>query len=184
MQFPAHVEAPGRTPLRSPLSDDERTGLEASIKAEGCREAIIVWDGTIVDGHNRYEICTRLGIEFQVCEKFFPNTDAVIEWIIKNQFGRRNIQLYDRGRLALRLEAVYQARAKENLSAVGGDHKSPFQKSGNPIHSTVNTERELAKIAGTSHDTIHKVKTIEAKATPEQKADLSAGKAGNFCFWG
>jgi hypothetical protein len=40
----------------------------------------------------------------------------------------------------------------------------------------ITTREELAKLAGTSHDTVAKVKLIEAKATEEQKAELSAGR--------
>lgn len=162
--------------LIPPLSDDERAGLEASIKAEGCRESIIVWDGTIVDGHNRYEICTRLGIEFQTHEKSFPDADAVVEWIIKNQFGRRNLSLMDRSRLALRLEGVYRERAKVNQVIRKGDQAGATHQISDNL-APVNTLKEIARVAGVSHDTIHKVKTIEAKATPDQKADLTAGKA-------
>ena len=42
-----------------PLSAAEYSNLEQSLRLEGCRDAITVWDGVIVDGHNRYEICTR-----------------------------------------------------------------------------------------------------------------------------
>ena len=47
-----------------PLQSDERALLEQSIRAEGCRDAIVVWDGTIIDGHNRYEICSRFDVPF------------------------------------------------------------------------------------------------------------------------
>lgn len=40
-----------------PLTQDERKQLEENILAEGELLApIFVWNGTIVDGHNRYEI--------------------------------------------------------------------------------------------------------------------------------
>ena len=50
--------------LIRPLMKDEYRYLESNIVADGCRDPIIVWKGVIVDGHNRYEICTRLGIPF------------------------------------------------------------------------------------------------------------------------
>lgn len=159
-----------------PLSDDERTGLEASIKAEGCREAIIVWDGTIVDGHNRYEICTRLGIEFQAHEKFFPNADAVIEWIIKNQFGRRNLSLMDRSRLALRLEGVYQERAKANqATSTGGPHPQLHQKSDKA--APVNTLKEIAKVAGVRENIAMHINN------PRSSCSYSNGPVCSLLFW-
>ncbi|WP_296174212.1 hypothetical protein [uncultured Brevundimonas sp.] len=47
-----------------PLSDEERQQLEANIVADGCRDPLLVWDDVLIDGHNRYEICTRLGLAY------------------------------------------------------------------------------------------------------------------------
>ena len=48
--------------LIRPLRRDEYHQLELNLSIDGCRDPIITWDGTIVDGHNRYEICNRLHI--------------------------------------------------------------------------------------------------------------------------
>ena len=57
--------------LIPPLIPDEYNRLEQSIIAEGCRDAIIVWNDIIVDGHNRYKICKANSIEFQTVKKKF-----------------------------------------------------------------------------------------------------------------
>lgn len=85
------------------------------------------------------------------------------EWIILNQFGRRNISSYQRAMLALKLESVFAKKVKENLSSGG---------KGWQISAKVDTNKELAKIAGLSHDTIKNVKTIEKKACSETKEQL------------
>lgn len=64
--------------LIRPLRREEYRHLELNLVMEGCREAIVVWDGTIVDGHNRYEICNKLKIPYGVKEQVFPNRDAAI----------------------------------------------------------------------------------------------------------
>ena len=162
--------------LIPPLTTEEKTGLETMIVADGCREPLITWGGTLVDGHNRFEICTRLNIPFEAVDKFFDDRDAVVEWIIGNQLGRRNLTIYDRTRLVLRKEDVIQARAKRNQVVRKGDQSgSSVQKTAELIQP-ITTREELAKLACVSHDTVMKVKVIEAKATEEQKADLSAGK--------
>ena len=51
--------------LIRPLMKNEYRHLEAALLADGCQEPITVWKGIIVDGHNRYEICTRLNIPFR-----------------------------------------------------------------------------------------------------------------------
>lgn len=77
--------------LIRPLFSEEYKQLEENLLADGCRDPIIVWNGTIIDGHNRYEICSRLNIPFSVVEKQFENKEDVIIWICNNQLGRRNI---------------------------------------------------------------------------------------------
>lgn len=78
--------------LIPPLSDEERSQLETNLVADGCREPLVVWQGTVIDGHNRYEICTRRKIAFQVVEKQFENRQQVEDWIDANQLGRRNLR--------------------------------------------------------------------------------------------
>lgn len=73
------------------LTADEFSQLEQNIIAEGCRESLITWNGTLIDGHNRYEICTKHGIPYTATEMHFDNEEDVIEWIIRNQLGRRNL---------------------------------------------------------------------------------------------
>ena len=77
--------------LIRPLQRKEYLQLEANIMADGCRDAIITWNGYIVDGHNRYEICTTHQIPFEIMEMEFECREAAIAWICSNQLGRRNI---------------------------------------------------------------------------------------------
>ncbi|MDD4291090.1 MAG: hypothetical protein PHX51_02470 [Clostridia bacterium] len=77
--------------LIRPLRRKEYLQLEENLLADGCRDPIITWNGYIIDGHNRYEICNRHQIPFQVRELSFDCRAAVIAWICKNQLGRRNI---------------------------------------------------------------------------------------------
>ena len=99
-----------------PLTQEEREGLERSIIEEGCREPLIVWGKTIVDGHNRYEICKDRGIPFKTEQKEFTTKDDVKLWMIRNQLARRNISNYARTTLASLSDEIQAARrqAKQN----------------------------------------------------------------------
>ena len=154
--------------LIPPLTTEERAGLEASILSEGCRDAIVLWSDVIIDGHNRYEICTEHGIPFKTTTKEFDNRQDVIEWIILNQFGRRNLPAYERARLALRLKPMVEAQAKKTQGT-----RTDLSQISVKSHDT---QRELASIAGVSHDTINKVERIERLASEETKAELSRGE--------
>lgn len=90
--------------LIPPLSAEERAQLEANLLADGCRDPLVVWVAreadqerdiaalyVLVDGHNRYEICTRNDIEYGIEEMLFDDREAVMDWMDANQLGRRNI---------------------------------------------------------------------------------------------
>ena len=159
------------------LSVEEFKQLEQNCLAEGIREKIITWNGFIIDGHNRFEIATRWNLEYESESKRFKDENEVKEWMIHNQFGRRNLSNYQRSVLALELESVFSERAKGNLKASGENFGKGTQISANPIEiKPIETRKELAKVANVSHDTIAKVKVIEAKATPEVKAKLRTGE--------
>jgi N6-adenosine-specific RNA methylase IME4 len=155
--------------LIPPLAPDERALLEASIIAEGCRDAIITWNDTIVDGHNRYEICTKHGIPFRTEDRDFESADEVKVWMINNQFGRRNLSNYQRSILALELESLFKHKAKQKQIESGG---AVPQKSAKP---PIETRQEIAKVAQVSHDTIAKVKVLREQAHEDVKKKLEAG---------
>jgi hypothetical protein len=155
--------------LIPPSSSGELRQLEENIQHDGCLDALTVWNGVIVDGHNRYEICKRLNIVFAVSEMHFDTRDDAKEWIIKNQFGRRNLPNYERARLALKLEPLLAKKARERMLSGVSQHNPPQNSAEGS-----DTRDEVAKLAGVSHDTIDKVKKIEAKATEETKRKLQS----------
>ena len=75
------------------LTDDELSQLEENILTEGrIVNPIVVWNGVIVDGHNRYKIAQKHPhIQFTVHEKEFESEQEAQIWICSNQLGRRNL---------------------------------------------------------------------------------------------
>ena len=76
-----------------PLTDDEFKQLEENILKEGkLISPLIVWNNTLVDGHNRYEIVQEHPeISFSTMPLPFESREEVLAWICKNQLGRRNL---------------------------------------------------------------------------------------------
>ena len=66
--------------LIPPLAPDELAQLEANIIKDGCRDPLVLWDGILIDGHNRHEICTRNGLPFQTVEMVFDDREAAMDW--------------------------------------------------------------------------------------------------------
>lgn len=187
--------------LIPPIGDDELKGLERGILLDGCLDPLKLWNGAIVDGHNRYSICQKHQVPFQTTDMHFTNRDDAKVWILRNQMGRRNLLDYQRAVVAIKLETLLKPKAKERQAATQMDGKretgepkrktSVLPKSSKPIPSEESTEqtepvapgppvhvrKEVAKAAGLSEDTIRKVKVIEEQASPEQKQRLLDNRA-------
>jgi len=106
--------------LISSLTEDEYQSLENSILVNGYDESypIITWRNTIIDGHNRYEICQKHNItNYTISEKQFENEHEVINWIICNQINRRNL---NEDQKAYLIGTRYNNEKRAN----GGDRKS------------------------------------------------------------
>ena len=76
-----------------PLTEEEFNLLKQNILSEGrLLSPLIIWNGTIVDGHNRYRILLEHPeIDYETLNKDFPDRFAASAWICKNQLGRRNL---------------------------------------------------------------------------------------------
>lgn len=148
--------------LIPPLSGEERSQLEANLIADGCRDPLVKWGetGILLDGHNRHEICLKHGIGFRVVDLGFGDRDAAMAWVIRNQYGRRNLNDFQRSELALKLKSLIEPKARERQSA--GGREKVRQNSDEPKR----TDAALAADAGVSRDTIRKVEMVIARATP------------------
>lgn len=145
------------------LSDDEYTELENSLLKDGFKgSSIIVWHDIIIDGHNRYEICKKHSIPYEVKELDFDSKEEVIQWMIRAQLGRRNLSPLQRIKLVETYRPVYEKQAKENKSANGGNKKSESEKSTTPIKpkEKIDVRAKLASDAGVSTNTYSKGKKI------------------------
>ena len=159
--------------LIPPLSDEEHRMLEDSIVRDGCDTPLIVWASTIVDGHNRYEICQRHQIPFTYDERSFDNKEAAMFWMLEHQLARRNLNSYQRSLMAVKFEPMLKRLAE--LRARAGKAVDPPQNSAEGS-AKGETREKLARMAGVSRDTISKVKHLDANADEETKKKLRAGQ--------
>ena len=81
--------------LIAPLSEEEIIRLENNILQEGIRDPLILWKSedeyVLIDGHNRYAIAKKHGLEFPYKTMEFKDKEEVEIWMVNNQLGRRNI---------------------------------------------------------------------------------------------
>lgn len=125
-----------------PLTEDEFTLLEENILSDGAVfSPLIVWDGTILDGHNRYEIIQKHPeLTYAVHKLSFANRYEALSWICKNQLGRRNLTPQQKKYL---IGQRYEAEKMAN----GGDRKSDQAKSVVQIEPLISPHVTRAHIA-------------------------------------
>ena len=174
------IVLPEMAELLPPLTGEQLAALEADILKNGCYSPVIVnEDMVIVDGHNRQRLCEQHGLPYQMAVFSFEDMLEAKQWALDTQKGRRNLDKWELGKIALRLKPDIEARAKENMSAGGGDQKSEDAKSGlatlpNPI-SPVDTRKELADAVGLGERTMGKVMQIDEHAPTAVKEALDSG---------
>ena len=140
--------------LIPPLSPEEYNQLEQNILAyKKCRDALVVWGDTLVDGHNRLRICATHSLPFEIKEVSFDSREEAMVWILDNQLGRRNLTDAMRIELALSKVELLKAKAKENQkrgAARGGSRKAS-DKSDMANHgaSTVTCDEDSSLPDGT-----------------------------------
>lgn len=166
-----------------PMTQAERLQLEDNILTDGCREPLIVWNGTIIDGHNRYEICHRHKIPFAIREIQFDYKEAAIAWICANQLGRRNLTEETRKFLiGMQYESEKVANTMRNAQGI-----NQYTEIENPKHSKPGSIRHITALRvaeehALSHATVQKygaftraVSEIQKKA-PDIATNILSGR--------
>lgn len=166
--------------LIPPLAPDEYKMLESSIINEGCRESIVLWNDTIVDGHNRYEICTINNVEFKISDIDFTDEDAAKIWIINNQMGRRNITDWVKFELSTKKKDILLKQGREKQKEEGklyGRGNTKDEKVLSIIDTTFeeethSTRKIIAEDIGKSTGWVGMAEVVDKNATEEIKEKL------------
>ncbi|KAF1041495.1 MAG: hypothetical protein GAK35_03265 [Herbaspirillum frisingense] len=178
-----------------PLTPNEYASLERSLLAEGCRDALVLWGDVLVDGHNRYEICSKYELPFKTVQNdSFKSLDDVLLWMIDNQLGRRSVSDFQRGMLALRRRDIMVARTKAapkpakseaaetaTPEAAQAGEAQPAAEAGDPpwhaddSTGPIKTRQDIARAAGISSATIGQIDRIRKTAAPELVEAVRAG---------
>jgi len=160
---------------------DEKTYalLEENLLKNGCSDPVVVWDDTLIDGFNRYEICMKYGIPFSTVSMDFSSRDEALIWIISTQVTRRNltpIQLsYFRG--------LHYKVDKRHVTHSGGRN----QYSADEYKNDVRPEKQCSAARLSAHYNVSPVtikrdaKVAEAicaigDTSPEAKSYILAGR--------
>jgi N6-adenosine-specific RNA methylase IME4 len=168
--------------LIAALSDEERGQLEANLVADGCRDPLVVWNGLLLDGHNRHEICARRRIPFRVVPIALPDRQAARIWIRWNQLGRRNLTDDQRAGMTVDLleELAAQSKRQRATTAVVAREMKAGRRPISEVTSaskiaTPRVREKVSKRAGVSQHKIRQAATLKKRA-PALHAKVKAGE--------
>ncbi|MEN7550436.1 ParB N-terminal domain-containing protein [Rapidithrix thailandica] len=137
--------------LIPPLKDDELEALEENILKNGCRDSLLVWEHEeqyiLVDGHNRYSICSKHGLDFNIKILHFADIQEVKDYMIDNQLGRRNLTPE---------QASYLRGLKYNREKLekGKYDRDKYKGQNDPYDEGISTSERLAKEFNVSEKTV------------------------------
>ncbi|MCL2424891.1 MAG: hypothetical protein FWD05_00985 [Oscillospiraceae bacterium] len=157
---------------------DEQTyaWLEENILEYGCREPLVLWNGILIDGHNRYSILQKHDLPINTVDMEFDSRDDVLIWIISTQVSRRNLnplQLSFYRGLHYNTDKKIQGRNNQFVQENEKPQNEVFQSS---------TAARLAEIYNVSHSTISRDSQVAnaisaiGEISPDVKMDILSGK--------
>jgi hypothetical protein len=121
-----------------PLAPEELSQLESNLLADGCRDPLVTWKDTLLDGHHRLQICERHNLPFKIKPIELRDEQAAMDWIDSNQLGRRNLT-------PDQMSLIRGRRYNRMKKPQGGDKKSETVKSKAQIEPLISTAEKLAK---------------------------------------
>jgi hypothetical protein len=135
-----------------PLTPVEYAALERSLLADGCRDALVLWRDVLIDGHNRYDICSKHGIPFRtVANDKFDSIEDVMLWVIDNNLARRSV------------------------SDFATPEQSAEDAAGDPTDPPWSTREDVAKAARVSANTLSQIERIRKTAAPQLVEAVRSG---------
>jgi N6-adenosine-specific RNA methylase IME4 len=170
--------------LIAPLSDDELEQLEANIVRDGCRDPIVTWNGLILDGYNRFDICTRRDLTYKAVAIDLPDREAARIWIRWNQLGRRNLTDDQRSSMTVDLLEELATQSKRAKAASAGKtggrhHPKAISLEATPTPklktSAPRVRAKVSKRAGVSQHKIRRAATLK-KRSPDLHEKVKAGE--------
>ena len=93
--------------LIQPLSEQAYENLALDLIEYGCKDPIVAWNGYIIDGHKRYEICRHYNIPYEVEKIQLANLPEAVSHICRMQLARDDLTCERRKYL---IGKLYQAQ--------------------------------------------------------------------------
>ena len=156
------------------LEGKDLEALRADIEANGQINKIILYQGKVLDGRNRYWICEMLGIEPETI--VYPGDDP-IGLVLSQNLHRRHLDESQRAMVATKLATLPPHRpAKENKSANLRTYPQDAEKQEATTQSGAISQPEAAKMLNVSERQVQSAAQLRREAPPEIIGQVERGE--------
>lgn len=146
------------------MSGAEFAALVADIKAHGLREPIILHDGQILDGRNRYRACNEAAVAPRFVE--WDGEGSAEAFVVSKNLHRRHLNESQRGLIAAKLSTLSRGQAGNGR---------PCGKVG--VEISTSTAAQAAELLNVSRDTVVDAKRVLTEGTPDEIIAVERGEA-------
>ena len=159
-----------------PLSEAKKAILQEDLLARGVLLPFLVWNGTLVDGHNRLEICEEHGIPYETKEIEFDSIEDAKFWICKNQMAQRDMNDFQKCVKALEHEEKVKEEAHQRKKAAKKIELPHTNGEAAKSRKERETDAVLGAFAGVSSETLRKARLLCNEAPDDIQEKLFAGE--------
>jgi ParB-like chromosome segregation protein Spo0J len=165
--------------LLPPLSGEQFSALESDILENGCYAPIIVnEDMVIIDGHNRFRVCEKYGLPYRMLVFSFTDLLEAKQWALDTQKGRRNLDKWELGKIALKLKPEFEARARTNQGT-----RTDLSVNSPKSYTPTDTRKEMAQAVGIGEQAMGRITQLAENAPPSLKEALESKKVSVNRGW-
>lgn len=167
-----------------PMSDEEFKEFKEDISGNGLIEPIVLFQGKVLDGRNRYNACKELGIE--VWGRNWEGGMDPVEYVVAKNLHRRHLTPGQRAAAAARALEYHVQEAKDRQRSAGVHHGKSHPKVHAPVHGATDQASKSAydnqaisragKLFNVSGRTVAAAKFVQDHGTEDEKKALETGK--------
>ena len=166
--------------LLPPLDRETFAWLEGNMLTYGCQNPLVLWEGILIDGHNRWEIINKHGLKYNTISMEFDSRDDVIIWIIETQVSRRNLNPLQ---LSHFRGLHYNTDKRRDGNPNGRNQYSEELAQNGQVPQPKSTASKLAEQYGVSRNTIRRDAQVSTaicaigEISPYAKQKILSGEA-------
>jgi len=149
------------------MTDDELRELADDIRQNGLQNAIVLYQGKILDGRNRYLACPMAGVKPRFVQ--WDGEGSPLQWVISENMVRRHLTSSQRAVIALELLPMLEKEAHERKR-----RGKTIRKKLRKVAENGEARQIAARLAHTNSAYVQILKTIQQQA-PELLDKVRSG---------